>query len=138
MTLDAIDLEILKLLTQNAKLSAKEIGEKIHLTGQAVGVRINKLVSEGVIEAFTVQINKEKLGIKILALIIILMKTNEHAKLKKIIESNEAVTEAHRISGEGCYFLRVETPSHEVLNALLDEINTFANYQLSLSIAKLK
>lgn len=138
MKLDSIDFEILNLLRADAKLSFKQIGEKIHLTGQAVGTRINKLIDDGVIENFTVKLNKEKLGITILALIKVYMHTFDHSKIKELVSHNEEVVEAYRVSGDGCYFLKIETSSNERLNILLDEINQFANYQLSLSVSRLK
>ncbi|PEW97993.1 hypothetical protein CN446_11385 [Bacillus cereus] len=40
---DSTDFKIIKLLQENARMNWKEIGEIVHLTGQAVGKRINKL-----------------------------------------------------------------------------------------------
>lgn len=47
---DKIDLEILNWLQQDSRMQWKEIGEKVHLTGQAVAARIRKLEEMGVIE----------------------------------------------------------------------------------------
>lgn len=138
MNIDTLDLEIIKMLSENAKLSFKEIGEKVHMTAQAVGVRINKLADEGVIENFTININKEKLGINTTALIKIYMNTYDHTKIKKLIKNTDEIVEAYRISADGCYSIKVETKSNEKLNSILDSINEFANYQLSLFISKLK
>jgi len=138
MNPDHTDTAIIKILTADSSLTFREIGAQIHLTGQAVGVRINKLVEAGIIEKFTVNVNKAKLGIGSLALIKVYMKTNDHAKMKKLIEETAEIVEAHRISADGCYFLRLESAGNERLNQVLDQINEFANYQLSLSIAKLK
>ncbi len=138
MKIDNLDLEIMKILSENSKLTFKEIGEKIHLTGQAVGARVNKLVDEEIIENFTINTNKEKLGIKVTAMIKIFMYTYDHSKLKSMIANTDEIVEAYRISADACYFLKVETTSNERLNNILDRINEFANYQLFLSISKLK
>jgi len=138
MSIDNVDLEIINILCENSKLSFKEIGEKIHMTGQAVGIRINKLIDDGIIENFTINFNKEKLGINIIAMIKVYMKTNDHGKIRKLIDNTDEIVEAFRVSADACYFLKVETDSNEVLNNLLDKINEYANYQLSLSVAKLK
>lgn len=42
MQIDSIDFQILQLLNKNARIQWKEIGGKIHMTGQAVGNRIKK------------------------------------------------------------------------------------------------
>lgn len=138
MDIDSLDLQIIKLLQKNSRLTNKEIGEQIHLTGQAVGARINKLVEEGIIQAFTITVNPEKLGIQITALIKIYMKTLEHAKIKHLIQNTEAITQAYRTSSDACYFIKVETNHNDTLNEILDKISTFATYQLSLSIGKIK
>ena len=43
MKLDNIDVQILQLLAQNARIQWKDLGEMIHMSGQAVGNRIKKL-----------------------------------------------------------------------------------------------
>lgn len=138
MNLDPIDYEIIKILKDNSKLSFKEIGERIHLTGQAVGVRINKLAEEGIIENFTVKVNNEKLGFNITAFIKVYMKTLEHRKIKYLIETTDSIVEAYRTSADCCYILKVESQSNEELNLILDKIMGFGTYQLTLSIGKLK
>ena len=52
--------------------------------------------------------------------------------------TNDEIIEAHKVSSDACYFLKLETDSNHVLNKILDEINEFANYQLSLSVNKIK
>lgn len=138
MNVDEIDLKILNILKENSKLSFKDIGEKIHLTGQAVGARVNKLVDDGIIENFTININKENLGITNTAFIKIYMTTYDHSKIKAIINDYEEIVEAFRISADGCYLLKVESSDKDFLNSLLDKITEFANYQLSLSVSKIK
>ena len=39
MQIDTINFQILQLLNENARIQWKEIGGKIHMTGQAVGNR---------------------------------------------------------------------------------------------------
>ena len=43
MELDNIDFQILRLLSENARIQRKDLGEQIHMTGQAVGNRIKNL-----------------------------------------------------------------------------------------------
>lgn len=55
--LDQTDMDILKELSKNSRLTMKALGEKVHLTGQAVANRVLKLEEEGVIEAYTISID---------------------------------------------------------------------------------
>lgn len=43
-----VDLQIISLLEQNSRLKWKEIGERVHLTGQAVAARIQKLEDQNI------------------------------------------------------------------------------------------
>jgi len=66
------------------------------------------------------------------------MNTHDHTKIKKLIAETDEITEAFRISADGCYMLKVETKNNELLNNIIDKINEFANYQLSIVVSKLK
>lgn len=138
MNIDNIDLKIIKILKENSKLSFKEIGEIVHMTGQAVGIRVNKLIEEGIIENFTISVNKEKLGLTIIAFIKLYMNTNNHTKILNIIKKYDEILEAFRISSDCCYILKVECKSNDFINKLIEEITPFANYQISLSLSNLK
>lgn len=136
--LDETDWEILRWLQTNCRLQWKEIGEKVHLTGQAVAARIRKLEDLGIIEGFTVKLNQEKMGKPLTALITIFMKTNNHSAFQQFIRNKEAIMEAQRISGEGCYWLKANLGTQAELNQLLDEILSYGNYRLNISIGKIK
>ncbi|MGO4939576.1 hypothetical protein ACTQ45_06075 [Fundicoccus sp. Sow4_D5] len=66
MQIDPIDYQSLQLLTQNSRMQWKEI----HMTGQAVDNRIQKLKEKGIIQAFTIVIDEMKVGISFSAFII--------------------------------------------------------------------
>lgn len=136
--LDQTDMEILHLLQLNARIQWKEIGEMVHLTGQAVATRIRRMEDEGIIEGFTVLLNQAKLGKPIKALITVFMKSTDHVAFQKFLQMKEDVVQAHRVSGEGCYWLEVDFSTQEDLNKLLDDLLYFGNYQLNLSIGKVK
>ncbi|MFF2091418.1 Lrp/AsnC family transcriptional regulator [Paenibacillus sp. NPDC058174] len=137
--IDEVDLRILNSLLEDATRSHKTIGELVHLTGQAVGARIRKLQDMGVIEGYTLRWNPEKLGLVISAFIIVFLQSTEaHKSLQKYIQRTEWITEAHRVSGEGCYWLRAQAASTEALTAFLDELLQYGNYKISISIDRLK
>lgn len=135
--MDEIDYKIIKLLKENSRIQWKEIGDSIHLSGQAVGNRIRRMEEEGVIEKFTIIVDELKLGKLIQAFITVFMKSNNHAEFQRYIKNNPNIIEANRISGEGCYFLKASISSQEDLNKTLDEILKYANYRVNLSIGKI-
>lgn len=138
MQLDNIDFQILRLLTENSRIQWKDLGEQIHMTGQAVGNRIKKLEDSGVIKTYSLIVDELKVGLSYTAFIIIYMNTTNHDSFIRFVNGQNAVVEAHRISGEGCYHLKVKVNSQEQLNLFLDEILDYGNYSVNLSIQEIK
>ncbi|MTV48187.1 winged helix-turn-helix transcriptional regulator [Heliobacillus mobilis] len=135
--LDQTDLEILKLLRKNSRMQWKEIGEIVHMTGQATSSRIRRLEDIGIIEGYTVKVNEGKMGRPILAMITVFMKSNDHKSFQNFIRQQESIVESHRISGEGCYWLKARVKTQEALDELLDNILRYGNYRLQISISEI-
>lgn len=138
MLLDHIDIQILQILTENSRIQWKEIGEQIHMTGQAVGNRIKKLEDNGVIKAYTIIVDEMKLGLNYTGFVIITMKSANHASFIHLLNNRNEVVEAHRISGEGCYHLTIKVASQEQLNQVLNQLLDHGNYSLNLSVQKIQ
>ncbi|MDD4600196.1 HTH-type transcriptional regulator LrpC [bioreactor metagenome] len=136
--LDNTDLKILKLLKVNCKMQLRDIGEVVHLTGQAVSNRISRMEDLGVIKGYSVLLDDNLLGKTITAYITIFMKTTNHRAFHVFLNDNESVVEASRISGEGCYLLKIQVNSQEDLNCFLDSVLEYGNYRANISIGKIK
>jgi Lrp/AsnC family transcriptional regulator, leucine-responsive regulatory protein len=138
MELDNIDFQILRLLTENSRIKWKDLGEQIHMTGQAVGNRIKKFEESGVIKAYSLIVDEMKLGLPYTAFVIIYMKTANHESFKRFINDSNEIVEAHRVSGEGCYHLKIKVQTQDQLNLFLNKILDYGNYTLYLSIQEVK
>ena len=138
MELDNIDFQILRLLSENSRIQWKDLGEQIHMTGQAVGNRIKKLEDSGVIKAYSLLVDEMKLGLTYTAFVIIYMKTANHDAFIQLMNDCKEVVEVHRVSGEGCYHIKVKVSSQEQLNLFLDKILEYGNYAVHLSIKEIK
>ncbi|WP_042147319.1 Lrp/AsnC family transcriptional regulator [Paucisalibacillus sp. EB02] len=138
MELDNIDFQILRILTENSRIQWKDLGEQIHMTGQAVGNRIKKLEESGVIKAYSLIVDEMKLGLTYTAFVIIYMKTANHESFKRFIKDSNEIVEAHRVSGEGCYHLKIKVLTQDQLNLFLNNILDYGNYTLYLSIQEVK
>lgn len=136
--LDNTDLEILKLLKSNGKMQFRDIGEAVHLTGQAVSNRITRMEELGVIQGYSVLLDEKRLGKSITAYITVFMKTTNHGAFQAFLRNSESVVEANRISGEGCYLIKVQVPSQDELNLFLDSVLEYGNYRVNIAIGKIK
>ncbi|MFL0506243.1 Lrp/AsnC family transcriptional regulator [Ureibacillus sp. 179-F W5.1 NHS] len=135
--LDRTDRLILEELSKNSRLTMKELGEKVHLTGPAVSARVAKLEDSGVIEGYTVKVNQAKLGCPIHTFITIITQNTYHQPYLSFIKTQEQyILNNYKISGDGCYLLECRFPSNEELNQFLTALNEHANYKLSIVIDK--
>ncbi|WP_373309285.1 MULTISPECIES: Lrp/AsnC family transcriptional regulator [Paenibacillus] len=138
-TMDEVDMRILEHLIEDSTRSFKDIGELVHLTGQAVGARVRKLEDAGIIEGYTLRWNPEQVGLSVHAFVTVFLHSSiAHQRFQSFAQQHGQVAEMHRVSGEGCYWMRVRVGSPQELNQLLDEILDYGNYKVSLSIGQIK
>ena len=110
VALDKKDLAILKLLQENARITVKEISQKIHLSTTPVHERIKWMEEQGVIKQYVTLLDHSK--VKKGLMVICYVSLKEHSKnagnkfIKTIHELNE-VTECYNISGEFDFMLKV-------------------------------
>ncbi|MGG0381699.1 Lrp/AsnC family transcriptional regulator [Priestia filamentosa] len=136
--LDQTDMRILQELSKNSRIKMKELGEKVHLTGQAAASRVAKLEDNGVIEGYSIKVNQEQLGCFMHAFInIYLHDIHHHPFLSFVKKQDQFILNNYKISGDGCYLLECRFPSNEYLNEFLEKLNEFANYKISTVINKI-
>jgi Lrp/AsnC family transcriptional regulator, leucine-responsive regulatory protein len=111
-SLDKTDLLILKYLQQNARMTIKEISDKVHLSTTPVHERIRRMEESGVITKYVTLVNAAKIGKGLMVICYVSLK--QHSKnagakfIKSILEMNE-VLECLTISGEFDFLLKVVT-----------------------------
>lgn len=109
-TLDENDLAILRLLQDNARITVKEISEKIHLSTTPVHERIKRLEQNGVIRQYATLLDHAK--VKKGLMVIVYVSLKEHNKKAgmtfiKAIHGLPAVIACYNISGEFDFMLKV-------------------------------
>ncbi|WP_391204655.1 Lrp/AsnC family transcriptional regulator [Psychrobacillus sp. L4] len=120
--MDLIDAKILEALKKNGRSTASEISKKVSLSIPAVSERIRKLEDAKIIEQYTVKINREKMGYKLLA--IIFLNIDHAANIKSFREAIipfTEVIECHHMAGEYDYMLKVLVEDTAELEILLND-----------------
>lgn len=69
--LDDLDIQILKLLQLDARISFAEISRRLDTAETTVRFRINRLIETGVITHFTALLNPLKIGLKVSGAILL-------------------------------------------------------------------
>jgi DNA-binding Lrp family transcriptional regulator len=80
-SLDATDLELIRILSINANKSLTELGKKFDITHDAIRFRIRRLIKQGVILGFTPAISYEKLGFMMTCVLVLHPYPKDFSKL---------------------------------------------------------
>lgn len=108
--LDETDHKILYLLQQNARMTVKEISEKLNLSTTPIFERIKKLEKSGIIDHYTAVINQELLGNKLTAFAHISFKDHSKELISafedKILALPE-VLECHYVTGGADFIIKI-------------------------------
>lgn len=121
--MDSLDIKILKLLQNNARITASEISNKINLSVPAVSDRLRKLDASGVIEKYTVIINAKKLNRNVTVIMFISLESPKFTnKFLDAIQKDDEIIECHYLAGDYDYALKIITESTETLEKILNKI----------------
>ncbi len=110
LTLDSKDLAILSLLQKNARITVKEISDKMHLSTTPVHERIKRMEASGVIKQYATLLDNSKVNKGLMVICYVSLKQhskNAGAKFIKLINELDEVIECYSISGEFDFMLKV-------------------------------
>ena len=85
---DDLDFQILKLLTDNARIPTIELAEKLNLTTKTINERIKRLIKSGIILRFDVVIDWSKLGYQFFKIDFYLREYSKINQIAKYIGMN--------------------------------------------------
>ena len=120
--MDKTNWKLLKLLEQNGRLTYAELGKLVHLTAPAVAERVRKLEESGVITGYSVQVNLEKAGIPITALVECQVYRTKEREFKALVMGLDEVIECYNVTGPYAFVLKVGVKSMSKLDALLERL----------------
>ena len=123
--LDKTDLQMLRVLQQNARITVKDLALKVHLSPTPVFERLHRLENEGFIRRYTAVVDAAKLGRGFLVFCSVRLrrmgKEIAHDFVDRIKDIPE-VAECYNISGDFDYLLKIYAPDMQYYNDFL--INT--------------
>lgn len=142
--MDTKDRRILELLQVNALLTAAEIADRVGLTTTPCWRRIQRLEKDGYIRKRVALLDRQKMNVGVCAFVA--LRTNSHSRewfegFRRAINDIPEIVEAHRLSGEVDYLLRIVVPSidgyDEVYKRLIDTVK-FSDVSASFSMEEIK
>jgi Lrp/AsnC family leucine-responsive transcriptional regulator len=126
ITLDEIDLKILKMLQENGRVKRNEIAQATGLSVPSVSERMKKLEDAGIIKGYTAILDSKKLSKDITAFVFVSIDSSKNYPLfiERVMDVDE-ILECHSITGEGSHLLKVKTENTSTLEKLLARIQSW-------------
>lgn len=118
--LDGINQKIIKSLQENARISYAELGKQVHLSAPAVAERIRKMEEFGVITGYRVEVDLDKIGMPILAIVQCKVFRAKEKEFKQLLLNIPDIMECYNTTGEQAFVVKVATRSMGRLDEVLD------------------
>ncbi len=133
--MDDLDKKILELLAQDARMTVKDIAQKISLTSPAVSQRIKRMEDTGIINGYTVVLGDNKAKQTISAVISISLQQNDKDKFFDMIEKNKHVRRCFHVTGNYSYIFFVKCANMGQIEQTINEFQKLGqtNTQIVLS-----
>lgn len=133
--MDAIDLKLITLLQQNARMPLKQLAEQVFLSSPATAARIERLEKDGIISQYTVRLDLKKLGFPIFAFINLDIAPAQKEEFYPFIRRNPNVLECNCITGQYSMLIKVAFETTEQLDAFIGELQHFGATQTQIAFS---
>ncbi len=134
--LDDVDKRILELLSNDGRMSVKDLAQHVGLSAPSTSERIKRLEERGVIRGFTVEIDPASIGFTLQAIIRVRPLPGKLHVVQQLIETIPEISECDKVTGDDCFIARLHVRSIEELDTILDRIADKA--ETNTSIVKLQ
>lgn len=109
--LDQTDRRILKQLSRDAGLTSAALGERVGLSPSAAHRRVRLLEQRGMIDGYRARLSKAARGNPSIVFVEVTLSGQSRealAAFEQAIAESEEITEAHLMTGESDYLLKLE------------------------------
>lgn len=120
--IDEYSRNLLAALQSDARLSYADLGRRVGLSPSATAERMRRMEEDRVIRAYTVEIDREALGLPILAYIRMTCEGQRYQPFLKFVQTLAEVRECHHVTGGEAFILQVSTPSIAELERTIERL----------------
>ena len=118
--LDDTDWKIVSELKRDSRLSSRELAKRTKLSSATINRHIRKMEKRGIIEAYTLTLNYEKLGKETLAYVLVRTKPGaDYTSMMKDMMKHEEVEDIGAIAGEFDIIVKIRVGSIKELDGFV-------------------
>ncbi|MEM7550816.1 MAG: Lrp/AsnC ligand binding domain-containing protein [Bacteroidota bacterium] len=120
--IDNVDLKILEILTEDAKIPYTEVAKKVFVSGGTVHVRMKKLEEMGIVKGTTLSMDYSKLGYDVTAFLgIYLEKSSLYDAVTDKLKVIPEVVKIHYTTGAYNIFCKIHCKDTKHLRDVLHD-----------------
>ncbi|WP_199552091.1 Lrp/AsnC family transcriptional regulator [Streptomyces sp. N35] len=129
---DATDWLILDALQRDGRASFAELARTVSMSSSAVTERVRRLEEAGVIQGYSAVVVPEELGLPILAFVRLRYPNGNYKPFHDLVEVTPEILEAHHVTGDDCFVLKVAARSMSHLEEVSGKIGTLGSVTTSV------
>ncbi|HEX6311531.1 MAG TPA: Lrp/AsnC family transcriptional regulator [Acidimicrobiia bacterium] len=134
--LDDVDWQILAVLQDDGRISFSELGRRVAMSAPAVAERVRRLEDSGVITGYRAEVDLERLGYPIQAVVRLRTDYADKDQFEKTVRELPHVIECLRITGEDCYVIKVVATAVSELDSAMNGLAEFGATTTSVVVAR--
>ena len=122
---DQFDRKILALLQGDARLTNNDLSENVHLSPSQCSRRRQRLEDDGFIRSYRAILDRDKLGFSLVSVISVTLSTHNRDNARRfgeLLSRLPEVQEAHALTGEMDYIVKVVTPDLKSLSEFVNGV----------------
>ncbi|MFC3740838.1 Lrp/AsnC family transcriptional regulator [Paractinoplanes deccanensis] len=123
IALDRTDWRLLAELQRDGRSSYADLARAVAMSASAVAERVRRLEEAGVIAGYRAEVDPERVGLHVMAFVRLRYPTGNYRPFHALLESTPEIIEAHHVTGEDCFFLKVLTRSMRHLEEVTGRIS---------------
>ena len=125
--LDATDRAIIAALSENGRVTVRELATQIGLSSPSITERIHKLEDAGAIRGYTIVVDPKAFGLGIAAHVRMRALPGEVKRVAQMLSESPEVVEADRVTGEDCFLAKVVVSDLYELESVIDRFVPFSS-----------
>ncbi|CAL9282420.1 MULTISPECIES: Lrp/AsnC family transcriptional regulator [unclassified Streptomyces] len=129
---DATDWRILQLLQTDGRVSFADLARAVAMSASAVTERVRRLEEAGVITGYAAVVDPEALGLSVLAFVRLRYPNGNYKPFHDLLEATPEILEAHHVTGDDCFVLKVAARSMRHLEEVSGKIGALGSVTTSV------
>ncbi|WP_420548651.1 Lrp/AsnC family transcriptional regulator [Curvivirga sp.] len=105
--LDDLDKKLLNALQRDSRQSFNALSKLTGASTPTVVDRVRRLEDQGVIQGYSVTIDRKKLGWELTSIIRVVCPQDQYQKVHRLAQDMVEILECHHVTGEDSFFIKV-------------------------------